>query len=192
MSLHILSDRRTSDKPYRAFCEGWRDVAEQFISTLWHDPAKGHDAAIDARLGPESFPEPVLWALVRLLAACAVTGAEPDTDFIGQALRDLGEHVEGPDLERIKWRHCSSVSVERYAAKLADFARRRVLHDRLGLLQQSTLDTYEPIGDLAERVLSDIEAWQSDGSSLPEPPEIKRPPAIHVTHTLRMAERISA
>ena len=48
------------------------------------------------------------------------------------------------------------------------------------------------MGDVAARYLDDMHGWQADGTSLPEPPKVKRPPVIHVTHTLRMAERILA
>ena len=76
--------------------------------------------------------------------------------------------------------HLPNVEVDTFKGLLVDYARRRTLHDVVGRWQADALDAFEPIGDVAARVLDDIHTWQLDGASLPEPPKVKRPPAIVV------------
>jgi len=174
---NVVSRKSIFDYPtcVKAFVLSWRDVAERFVSCLWHDPAMGRRVSIEARLSPSCFPDPWFVMLTRVLLACHALGFDCETSFITRCLADLGWHANEADIEAIHWRHCCAAGIERYAALLIDFDRRRTFHDLIERRQSDALDPTELVGDIAAQVVRDIRKWRADGRNLPEPPKLTRP-----------------
>jgi len=124
---------RTVQDRADALAREWHDIAVRFLSGFFHDPVRGHDAAVDAALGPEHFPSAETWKLARALAGHVDVGLIPTIASVLRVMRANNWELPGgggderAELRAVLWAQSSAVCVRTYAALLHDFGERRRL-----------------------------------------------------------------
>lgn len=169
----------------RQIVDSWSDVAERLCSAAWLDPAAAYNAAIDAGLHRWCFPCGRTWIVFKSLAAFAECDATPTE----KALRDVAEFCgytpdtsndkNNPDLiRRLDLIEASGVGARNFAAKLAEYARRRGIDGILRAAHARLLDMFITPDEVVSGLIAILYEWRLGVSEIARPPRLTPPDTV--------------
>jgi hypothetical protein len=175
---------RPQDEQHIHVAADWLDVAERLCSAAWHDPAAAHDAAVDAKLYRECFPDERVWLVFRILTVAAELSVRPTERAVRLAADELGylpDRGDGFDLiRRLPFIESTAAGAQNYAVLLAQYARHRALAEVLRVAYLQVLDRFEDADEIAAKATDAIQRWQADSDDAPRPPRLRRSRSIQV------------